>query len=909
MCFENIPDAFLWLPGKSGSNGNSWLPLWVHLEDTAGVMNLLIQKWVPEAVYEQIGREVDLTPLCRFLALVHDIGKATPAFANKILPAIPDLRSRLAREIPIPRNMQDPEKSTHALAGEAILRYWNCPEGIAAVVGAHHGKPQEEGDYEEDNNHLCHINICVYPTNYYGTGGQGSPSKGLWMEMRYAWIVYALTNAGYSSADELPDISVPVQFLLTGLLIVADWLASNDTYFPQIPLDQNGESIDFDERISRAWDRIALPDAWTSCLTVMDDDCFKDRFGFCPNTVQRALMARAESDSVPGLYILEAPMGCGKTEAALSSAEIIAGRFGNGGVFFGLPTQATANGIFPRLKSWAEAQSDGTIHAIRLAHGMAEMNDEYRELFKGTARTAEDAGEESLIVHEWFSGRKQALLADFVIGTVDQLLMAGLRQKHAMLRHLGLAGKVVVIDECHAYDAYMNRYLDRTLAWLGAYQTPVILLSATLPGQRRKEMVEAYLGSRLKADEASVIATDMSYPLLTSVCGQAVRQESIPQQSEEKHISVVHLQTDGMLDMMKRVVEAGGCAGVILNTVNAAQQMAEQLRNEIADAEVILFHSRFINPDRAELELELMRRIGKHSTPNTRKRLIIVGTQVLEQSLDIDFDLLITELCPMDLLLQRMGRLQRHHRTRPSAFNDPVCGILAPSKGTQAVYGEWLLMRTSALLPETVVLPRDIPYLVQNAYADITMSERSEPLLKQSWEQYENLLNKKKRRADQYTISKPERDEYGTINSMLDVSAADSEEGGQAAVRDIDPTIQVLLMRISDEGVIGFLPWQNEGCTVPGDRIPSVEESRLIARQRVSLPAVFCIGGSYERTTQELLNIGQKYCAEWQQAPLLKGEYVLLLDEHNSAVLNGYRIIYSREIGLQYEKEDKSKDE
>ena len=218
------------------------------------------------------------------------------------------------------------------------------------------------------------------------------------------------------------------------------------------------------------------------------------RFGFAPNAVQRAVLEAVDTAAEPGILILEAQMGVGKTEAALAAAEIMANRFGLGGVFFGLPTQATANGIFPRLLGWADTQSEETLpQAIKLAHGMAELNESYLRLQGRGVQLEEDAQEEHQVqVHQWFRGNKQALLANFVIGTVDQLLLAALAQKHVMLRHLGLAGKVVIIDECHAYDTYMNCYLDRALEWLGWYKVPVILLSATLPARRRTELVEAY---------------------------------------------------------------------------------------------------------------------------------------------------------------------------------------------------------------------------------------------------------------------------------------------------------------------------------------------------------------------------------------------------------------------------------
>ena len=161
-------------------------------------------------------------------------------------------------------------------------------------------------------------------------------------------------------------------------------------------------------------------------------------------------------------------MGAGKTEAALVCAEILAAKTKRTGVFFALPTQATSDGIFPRLLDWIKNLDTDSVHAIELAHGKAQFNEDYQalRLFGGDANVGEDE-DDGVIVHQWFGGPKKTLLADFVAGTIDQLLLAALKQKHVMLRHLGLAGKVVVIDECHAYDAYMGQYLYRALNWLG----------------------------------------------------------------------------------------------------------------------------------------------------------------------------------------------------------------------------------------------------------------------------------------------------------------------------------------------------------------------------------------------------------------------------------------------------------
>ena len=382
---------------------------------------------------------------------------------------------------------------------------------------------------------------------------------------------------------------------------------------------------DYPARVDRAWEKLALPFPWEAQPGIADPQEFAVRFGFAPNAVQRAVLEAVDTAAEPGILILEAQMGVGKTEAALAAAEIMASRFGLGGVFFGLPTQATANGIFPRLLGWADTQSEETLpQAIKLAHGMAELNECYLRLQGRGVQLEEDAQEEHQVqVHQWFRGNKQALLANFVIGTVDQLLLAALAQKHVMLRHLGLAGKVVIIDECHAYDTYMNCYLDRTLEWLGWYKVPVILLSATLPARRRTELVEAY--QQKKAAPDAPWETSCGYPLLIWTNGAEVKQTAIPSDAPGQTVQLTTLTEPELPALLRRKLAEGGCAGVIVNTVKKAQKIAQLLRESLPDKEVQLFHAQFLMPDRAARENQLMARIGKGSTPKERNDLIVVG--------------------------------------------------------------------------------------------------------------------------------------------------------------------------------------------------------------------------------------------------------------------------------------------
>ena len=448
-------------------NGNDWLPFWMHSFDTAGIMEKLAQKRLPESISDYLcaecgGREKLFSTL-KFCALVHDIGKLTIVFQSRIYDAVDFSPFADCVELPKSSSLGNASDTPHALASEAILLKLGCREGVASIAGAHHGRPSALADVCDQIS-----GACTAVENFYGKRGKYRQLfESLWKE----WIDFSLECAGFSELSDLPDMAVPAQVVISGMLITADWIASNTTYFPLISADEQGQFSDYPERTEAAWNKIHFTDIWNSTARFgLDDEAFKERFGFLPNPTQADIISTATDAESSGIYIIEAPMGLGKTEAALALSEILAARAGAGGMFFGMPTQATSNGIFPRLEKWADglAEDEQTLLAIKLAHGNAALNEDYRELFTGHSNLNIES-DSGLIVHDWFSGRKQTLLSDFVIGTVDQLLMAALKQKHVMLKHFGLSGKVVVVDECHAYDAYMSQYLDMAIKLLGIY--------------------------------------------------------------------------------------------------------------------------------------------------------------------------------------------------------------------------------------------------------------------------------------------------------------------------------------------------------------------------------------------------------------------------------------------------------
>ena len=462
----------------------------------------------------------------------------------------------------------------------------------------------------------------------------------------------------------------------------------------------------------------------------------------------------------------------------------------------------------------------------------------------------------------------------------------------------------------------MNCYLDRALTWLGRYKVPVILLSATLPAKRRVELVRAYLNGRTAPD--GLWQTCRGYPLLTWTDGKQVEQTTIPLETEPRRVETFPLTEEQLTDTLRSALREGGCAGVIVNTVKKAQAIAARLRAELPEFEVVVFHAQFLMPDRAAKEEALMKRIGKHSTPEQRDKLIVVGTQVLEQSLDIDLDLLVTELCPMDLLLQRIGRLHRHEgRARPRPVAQARCAVLDTGtedfdEGSKVVYGEWLLWRTRKLLPTAITLPHDIAPLVQDVYGWEPDPLPASPQSTAARAEYEKAQRIKMSKAKTFTILPPEehrkRPSRNTLDNWMDDVGAVSDNGARAAVRDGDPSVDVLVLIRDAAGNVRFLPDETgqPGACVPTDEPPRPEMALQIARQKLRLPGYFSKRWSVEQTIDALEARNRDVFGLWQQSPLLRGELILLLDDHLTAQLAGQVLQYDRENGLTYRKEEEN---
>lgn len=931
----------LW--GKKGMNGEpTWLPLIMHLADTAEIGKLLWDEWLCDGAkcnianhcyYNGTPSESEKLQQARalfiFLCAAHDLGKATPAFQTKgakvshyglecesdfperqdACKRLDDMIAHAQHELGLScqSDLIDRSRTPHALCSQVILQRLYSgstkhAKNIAAILGAHHGKPQDSLEKDLDES---------YAYNFYN----GISGKSKWQSVQKALAEWAIGTTGiFSKFEALPCPSQTASVELTGLLIMADWISSNESLCPYMIYGMPFTKEMSVKRASCAWKNLGLTIKWSPLrdLSFANSviDYYTNRFDITvPNTMQEKIIDIARTQKDGGILVVEAPMGYGKTEAALSAAEILAFKSKRTGIFFALPTQATSNGIFPRLRDWVSVLNDHS-HSIHLFHSKAEFNEEWTALNESFIddESPETSETQTLIVNQWFSGRKKTMLADFVVGTIDQLLMGALKQKHFMLRHLGLTNKVVIIDECHAYDAYMSNYLERILSWLGIYHIPVIVLSATLPVEKRKTLIDAYRHTRYALDEDETIIPEWmstrAYPLITS----AEIGSSLPVcfpitiTSPKTDILLEHIGDDERIDIISKIHKTGGCIGIIMNTVSRAQTFAQECRKIFGNDAVLLFHSRFTSPDRARIEAQLTRWLGKPSPKTERPEFkIIIGTQVLEQSLDIDFDVMITDIAPMDLLLQRMGRLHRHNRSRPKGVEMPVCYILDKraekfERGASVIYGTCLLMRTQSLLPDKITLPDDISPLVQDTYNFDFNPCGDIPEYTEAKKQYDQRISNKRARAQTYCISDPQKGKLSSVLGMLKTAA--NASAGEEAVRDLENTLEVIVIQRCSDGYIHIL--DNEMTPVAREETPSNDLAWEISKYRVSLPMNLCgeANGQRERTISALEQSSNTVFT-WLKARYLKGELFLILDENGeNHDIDGFVISYTKENGL-----------
>lgn len=473
------------------------------------------------------------------------------------------------------------------------------------------------------------------------------------------------TCASLSDLEPESDQATMLGWWLPGLCAVADWVGSNTHWFKSRPA---GPSLADHLAYARRQAEVAVREAGLAGAAGLEGPLFD----LVLRPMQAACRDIALSENGPALAVIEEETGAGKTEAALILAQRMM-RGGKGrGLFFALPTMATADAMFLRASKVIERMF--TAPSLTLAHGRAGLSVPFRDLTKG-GRTGE-RGEGEVNCTDWLAeSRRRALLSDVGVGTIDQALLSVLPVKYQTLRHFGLSSKILIVDEVHEMgEPYIAEELVALLRMHRAAGGSAILLTATLPLELRRKLLATYGGA----------AESAAYPALTIAGGQAVTVFPADPRPVRGVVAVERLESAGAaVHLVAEQARRGAACVWVRNAVDDAITAVTALREEGINAH--LLHARFALCDRKRIEAEMLSRVGRLG--GDRAGFVLVGTQVLESSLDLDFDVMVSDIAPIAALIQRAGRLWRHMDERPATSRPmaaPVLHILSPDPGRVA---------------------------------------------------------------------------------------------------------------------------------------------------------------------------------------------------------------------------------
>lgn len=883
--------ASLW--AKTDKSGAArWHPLILHMLDVAASADAILAR-EPDSTRKRmaaiLGMEwEDARALILLLVACHDLGKACPGFQFKW----PELLTSSGLRLPRSPNTDIHHAFVSQVALAELLQEIDWPEDLAGLaadaVGSHHGSRASEHAQDKAG-----AEICV------GRGERLEIVRNDWIQARRSLFQALLVALNSTTRPTKQTLTGTDFMLLAGLTSFADWIGSNEDWFPfGTPEDCNDLAGWFQKRRACA-DRALNTIGWEPRTPLASEPkTFERVFGFAPRPLQQAVADALTDLKKPVILLVEAPMGEGKTEAAFFAHLELQRHFGHRGLYVALPTKATGNAMFKRTLKFLQRQGTDRQLDLQLLHGGGLLNDTFQNLKVSGVHDPGAGGE--VRAGEWFTNKKRALLSEYGVGTVDQALLPILPVRHHFVRLWGLANRVVVFDEIHAYDAYTGTLLVHLLRWLVALDSSVVLLSATLPPSIRRKLADV-VGSDMPESEKA-------YPRLSIFCpGEKPCQEHF-MTDPQRHLNVRLQGTPPDLMSVRSVLEeylAGRGMGLALvNTVQRAQDLyglfpeGEPLEHEgqrvgkrLPDGtEVFLFHARFPADRRQKREDQALEAFGEGAKRTGRK--ILIATQVVEQSLDLDFDLITTDLAPIDLVLQRAGRLWRHTRTsRP--VSEPIlliaglAGDEPPSFGKPLwwgkVYREDILLRTWCLLraKQNLRLPDEIDTLVQSVYEEqIAVPEFLE-------ERMDRTL-----RAEGEAISKSQAANMAIIGLPDDASWNDP---ARFVLYDEDePGVHRTLMaqtRLGEDSVVAIPLWPEDGF-----------ESKATSDFGKS-KALFLRAMSFTRkgVVQKLRQLGVP--EDWKESSLLRNCFPLRLNA-DGRWIEDTTVRLDDDLGLVYETKE-----
>lgn len=876
--FSDLPNATTAIWAKSDQlSGHGLL---AHMLDVAAVTEALLSR---ESTQTQawaafsFGLKGMSAPRW-FAAIVglHDFGKAIPGFQHKWPEG-----QRVDEEAGLPFKTVTLSVDRHDLASTALLRRMLTARfpgagwvlAVTQALGAHHG---------------------YMPTSRMLEGAAPRHDGTAWQAARQALFDAYWQTLAPDGEPCTREIELPAAAWLAGLTSVADWIGSNQDWFPP---GQRDKSLVGHYQLARelagvALDAIGWPGFHVLLHGEAETSALVSRILDTPAAQARPLQAVAdrllEQVAGPTLMIVEAPMGEGKTELAFLAHLRLQAANGHRGLYVALPTQATGTAMFGRALTFLKAFSADIRLDVQLVHGGAMLDERVHRL-----RGVDASLGESVSSSAWFSQRKRPLLSPYGAGTIDQALFATLNVKHHFVRLWGLANRVVVLDEVHAYDTYTSGLIEALLRWLKAMNCSVVLMSATLPAKRRAAFLQAW-GLRSEPD--------INYPrVLMSRGDQVVGEHAACRPMKPITVASVTEELEALAGVALEALSGGGCGAVIVNTVQRAQDLYTVLKGCVDDdTELMLFHARYPADERSEREKRVLTCYGRGKGANRPTRALLIATQVVEQSLDIDFDFMLTDLAPVDLLLQRAGRLHRHERERPEAHQEPRLIVAGFQRDREPelkqtawgfVYDPYVLYRTWGIAGKEATwrLPEDIDRLVQAIYAHdpFEEEERAEFVKKLDLALGEHLATVQEQRQRAINVALDSEAEPQSAYTNKPRANEDGEgEGLRVVTRLGDDSLIVVPVLESDEG------WRLFASDAPFDLQAALDDDlarRMYRRQvRLSRKDVF------------LALAAQPAPASFEAHPLLRNLKPLRLPD-GVATFGRLRVRLDPELGITYQ--------
>ena len=892
---NHTPPSWFWLWAKADAESGRWHPLIYHLIDVGVTARALWHEALTDAVRDRYARLLGLSVdeagrLFAFLAATHDLGKASPAFQAKV----DFLRPQLTRQ-----GFQFPPSLGENGAPHGHITTWALKKllpqhleyskqdaiDIAHAVGGHHGVWPQIREVQDRS-------LMAF-----------DKGDAFWDQARVALLQQLVERFQPPTDIALPtDVEDRNALLifLSGFTTTADWLGSM------------GEFFEYEERWmgSERYARLAADishDAltktgWIGWRPRGEQRSFTDLFPFTPNAIQQTLFDLALDAQLPALVILEAPTGGGKTEAALYLADVWLQRERGRGLYVAMPTQATSNQMFDRTARFLAQRYPGDALNIHLVHGNAAWTSQFQDVpLVGIGENLEDG----LAARTWFLPRKRTLLAPFGVGTVDQAFLGVLMARHFFLRLYGLGTKVLIFDEVHAYDTYMSAIFLRLLTWLRVMGTSVIILSATLPESTRRAMVAAFSGKQ----PDTTAWPETPYPRITLVQDHEITTAAIPV-SQERAIQLDWLPDDEhIIETLREELADGGCAAVICNTVGRAQEVYLALKEAglVAPENLTLFHARMPFAWRKEIEERVLQAFGKSG--QRPHKAIVVATQVIEQSLDLDFDLMISELAPIDLIIQRAGRLHRHPRDhRPPRLAQPRLLLIRPQGdmtdpefgSSRHIYQPYLLWQTWRALEhrDAMHLPADTESLIEAVYGPFqpeTLPEALQKPLTRAYQAMEKDFRSAQFEAD-IRLAPPPTEKKLVTRQPIALSEDDDprvHEQIRAMTRLIGPTLNIICLHRTPAGI--FLEPDGSG--------PAIDLENPPPRQLV--PDLLQRGVTIQRRDIIRQLMERLPWPGWKEIAALR-YHAPVVFEHGAYTLDDGRYILhlDRELGLRIVKKE-----